>query len=213
MFTEFIVKICGLKEEASLRAAIESGANAVGFMAYPKSKRFITPEALKALLKEVPCPEMLKTGVFVNPSLEEIEAYLKAGIDIIQLHGSESRAFALQAAKLAPVWKAFAPKSKKDVEEMAKYPAGRLLIDAGKSGAVKGGSGEKADWDLAAYASEALPERIILAGGLTPENVEEAIRKVKPAGVDVSSGVESAPGVKSPELIRVFVKNVCRAQF
>lgn len=201
----FIIKICGLREPYAIEAAIEAGANATGFMAWRKSKRHIEPERLAALLKDAPAG-IIRAGVFVDPSLDEIKRYIDAGINVIQLHGSESREFACEAAKLAEVWKAFRPVTQADVKAFAAYPATRLLVDAACANAP-GGTGLKADWELAREAAIRLPQGMILAGGLTPANVAEAIAMVKPTGVDVSSGVESAPGVKDAGLIKAFVRN------
>jgi phosphoribosylanthranilate isomerase len=201
------VKICGLKDQASLEAAIEGGAGAVGFMAYPKSKRYIAAPDLERLLKACPAKGVLKAGVFVNPSREELERYLALGLDVLQLHGAESAALASSLAGRAEIWKAFAPTDREGVDAMDSYPASKLLIDAA-CGRHYGGQGHLADWELAAYAAKKWPGRLLLAGGLTPHNVAEAIAKVAPAGVDVSSGVESEPGVKSPDLIRDFLKAV-----
>lgn len=206
----FIVKICGIRSRESLQAAVEAGAGALGFMAYPKSKRYIPPEELAALLREVEADGVRKVGVFVDPSFEELERYLAAGIDAIQLHGSESAAFAKEAATLAEVWKAFSPRSEAEIDAMRDYPAALALVDA-YSPVEKGGSGLKADWTLARYAVEKLPRGAMLAGGLTPENVAAAIAAVKPAGADVSSGVETAPGVKDVKLIKAFVKAALEA--
>ena len=206
----FTIKICGLKEAADLEAAIEAGADAVGFMAYAKSKRFIDAGRLAALLKGRSLRNVRKVGVFVDPSIDELKRYIDAGIDVIQLHGSETPGVALEAAKLAEVWKAFGPKTREDVEAFAGYPAKRLLVDA-CSPLERGGTGLKADWSLARFAVARLLQGVILAGGLTPENVAEAIAEVRPSGVDVSSGVESAPGVKDAGLIRAFVKAAKKA--
>lgn len=200
-----LIKICGLRTIEALKAAEESGADAIGFMAYPKSKRFIAPEDIAALLKEAPLKGVRKAGVFVDPTLDDIKRYLDAGIDLIQLHGSESAGFAREAGKLAEVWKAFGPESDSEIDAMRNYPAAKILVDAFNP-REKGGTGTKADWTLARYAAETLPQGAILAGGLTPGNVAEALKAVRPAGVDVSSGVEAAPGVKDAALIRAFVK-------
>jgi len=211
MASSFIIKICGIRDLASLEASASAGASAIGFMAYAKSKRYISPDDVAALLKAAPqSPGLMKVGVFVNPSLDELKLYVKAGINVLQLHGAESPAFALEAQRLARVWKAFAPKTNLDVELMAQYPAEKLLIDA-FSPQEHGGTGMRADWSVAAFAAASMPGRIILAGGLSPENVGEALRVVRPAGVDVSSGVENAPGVKSPALIRAFIAEAKKA--
>jgi phosphoribosylanthranilate isomerase len=204
----FIVKICGLRTVDCVEAAVSGGASALGFMAYSKSKRFIEAQALKALLRDAAPGKVLKVGVFVDPSLEELERYMEAGLDVIQLHGHEDASFAEKAAKLAPVWKAFAPANEAAIDRMKDYPASRFLIDAFVPD-VLGGAGRLGDWRLARYAVAMLENDVILAGGLKPENVADAVNAVKPAGVDVSSGVESAPGEKSPALIKAFL-GACR---
>ena len=200
-----IVKICGIKDLDTLNVAVEAGADAIGFMGYAKSKRFIEAGKLSEILKAARCPGVLKVGVFVNPTLEEVKRYVEAGIEAVQLHGDESESFAIELAKITIVWKALGPKTRAEIDALASYPASKFLVDA-CSPTGHGGTGLKADWNLARYAVGRLPQPVILAGGLTPENVWQAIQEVKPAGVDVSSGVESAPGIKSHALIRTFIK-------
>lgn len=198
------IKICGICSPEALLAAFEAGAQAAGFVAYPKSPRYASPEQIDRILRKAPCPGLLKVAVFVNPSLDDIRKCLDAGIDAVQLHGDETADFAAKAATLAKVWKAFAPRCEKDVERISAFPADAFLLDA-TTPSARGGTGSLADWSLAQKAVKALSKPLMLAGGLSAANVAEAIRTVKPFGVDASSSLETAPGVKSPSLIRDFV--------
>jgi len=136
--------------------------------------------------------------------MPEVEACLDAGVDVVQLHGDEPPAFARLVAARAEVWRAIRPRSAAGVEAFRGYPATRFLVDAATAEAP-GGTGAVADWTLARRAVETLGAPVLLAGGLSPENVAGAIAAVGPWGVDVSSGVESAPGVKDHARIRRFI--------
>lgn len=179
------VKICGLTEEAHVREAVEAGANAIGFVFAP-SRREISIDAAKKLAEIIP-ESVLKIGVFVNASHEVLrETYQTVGLDYIQLHGEETPEF-IQEVGL-PSIKAFSVKEKADVEKALQYDVDYYLFDA-PGIAYKGGSGIPFDWALLQNTS--IPkEKLILAGGLHKENVQEAIHRIQPFMVDVSSGVE-----------------------
>ena len=200
-----IVKICGIKTLKDALAAIEAGADYLGFNFYPKSVRFIEKSGcaeITSVLKREH-PQIKLVGVFVNSSVEEIKDILQTcQLDLAQLHGDETPE---TFAQLAPhAFRAFRgiPESNAGYE---RDEAPTMLIDAAVKG-VYGGSGVTADWAAAAELAKKYP--LLLAGGLTPENVADAVRQVQPWGVDVASGVESAPGEKDAEKMLAFVKAV-----
>ena len=200
-----IIKICGIKTLPDALAAIEAGADYLGFNFYPKSMRFIEKSAcaeITSVLKQEH-PQIKLIGVFVNSSVEEIKDILQTcHLDLAQLHGDETPEI---FAQLTPhAFRAFRgiPESNSGYE---RDEAPAILIDAAVKG-VYGGSGVTADWTAAAELAKKYP--LLLAGGLTPENVADAIRQVQPWGVDVASGVESAPGEKDAGKMSAFVKAV-----
>jgi phosphoribosylanthranilate isomerase len=196
------VKICGITCAEDALAAVAAGAAGLGFMFFRGSKRYIAPEAALAICRQLP-PFVAKVGVFVDAPVTEVRAAVAAcGLDTVQLHGTETPA---QCASLAPVpvIKAFRVADETSLLPLAEFPVAAWLLDSYVPGEL-GGTGARFNWDLAVRA-RALGRPIILAGGLTPENVGEAVRRVRPFGVDVSSGVESAPGRKDPDRMRAFV--------
>jgi len=199
------IKICGIKTLKDAFAAIDAGADYLGFNFYPKSIRFIEKETcagIASVLKKEH-PQIKLVGVFVNSSVEEIENILKiCHLDLAQLHGDETPE---TFSQLAPhVFKAFRG-IPSDVTGYERIDAPVFLVDAAVKG-VYGGSGVTADWSAAAELAKKYP--LLLAGGLTPENVADAVRQVKPWGVDTASGVESAPGEKDAGKMSAFVKSV-----
>ena len=198
------VKICGLTNAADAVAAAEAGADALGFMFFAGSKRNLSFANAAAIIRELP-PFVSKVGVFVNAPTDEIRRVVdETGIDALQLHGEETPEFCAQFAPLRVV-KAFRLRDRDSLQECLKYPAHAWLLDSFVDGA-HGGTGVTADWNLAAEAVRRHRE-IILAGGLRVETVAEAVRRVRPFGVDVSSGVESAPGRKDAAKVRAFIEN------
>jgi phosphoribosylanthranilate isomerase len=197
-----LVKICGITSEADARAALASGADALGLNFYAGSPRYVALPQAAAIAKAIGT-RALKVGLFVNASADEINAVDDTiGLDLIQLHGDESPEFC--APWPSRVIKACRVHTAADVDCLARYAGVRmLLIDAAVTGAY-GGTGVRADWHLARAAKRhGVP--VLLAGGLTPENVAEAVRVVAPFGVDVASGVEFAPGRKDAAKMRAFV--------
>lgn len=191
-----IVKVCGITRPEDAMAAVAAGARAIGFIFWPGSPRQVTAEQARRVTRELPA-FVTAVGVFVNQPLEEIEAAVRtAALSAVQLHGDEDRGFASRLSR--PVIKAVSER----LDDARDWPpAVTLLVDA-HDPQRRGGTGQKADW--AAAARLARERHIMLAGGLTSDNVAEAVRQVKPFGVDVSSGVESAPGVKDHGRIRAF---------
>ncbi|KRW93221.1 phosphoribosylanthranilate isomerase [Paracoccus sp. MKU1] len=203
------VKICGLTEAAGLAAAVEAGARYVGFVFFPKSPRHVTLEAAAELAAQVPLG-VAKVGLFVDPDDAALDAVLsRVPLDLIQLHGTETpaRVAEVKTRTGLPVMKAVGVADPQDLHALWDYGlvADMLLIDAKppKDAVLPGGNGLAFDWRL--LAGRQILKPWLLAGGLTPENVHEAIRLTRPPGVDVSSGVESAPGMKDPERIRRFI--------
>ncbi len=200
-----IIKICGIKTLKDALAAIDSGADYLGFNFYPKSVRFIekTPCAEITSVLKSEHPQIKLVGVFVNSSVDEIKDILQTcQLDLAQLHGDETPE---TFAQLTPhAFRAFRgiPESNAGYE---RDEAPFMLIDAAVKG-VYGGSGVTADWTAAAELAKKYP--LLLAGGLTPENVADAVRQVQPWGVDVASGVESAPGEKDAEKMKLFVRAI-----
>jgi phosphoribosylanthranilate isomerase len=204
-------KICGLKTAETVAAAVEGGASYVGFNFYPRSPRAVTPEAAARLAASVPA-SVAKVALVVDADDSLIDAIAEAlAPEILQLHGAETpeRVEAIRARTGRKVMKAIAIATPADVERTRAYEAAAdlLMLDAKPPpGGLPGGNGLPFDWQLLKGARWTLPW--LLAGGLTPENVAEAIRATGAERVDVSSGVEDRPGVKSPEKIRRFLAAV-----
>lgn len=199
------IKICGIKTIPDALAAIAAGADLLGFNFYPKSPRYIAPEAcaeITSVLREKH-PAVTLVGVFVNSPADEIRATLQiTGLHLAQLHGDESPEILEEIGELA--FKAFRGVPG-EITGYIRNAAPALLVDAAVKG-LYGGSGVVADWSAAAELAKQVP--LLLAGGLTPENVAEAIVRVQPWGVDTASGVESIPGVKDPAKMQAFVQAV-----
>lgn len=196
------VKICGITSVADALAALACGVDAIGLNFHAGSPRYVALPQAAAIARAIGT-RALKVGLFVNASADEInEVDDTIGLDLIQLHGDESPAFC--APWPTRVVKACRVQTAEDVDGLARYAHLRmLLIDAAVAGAY-GGTGVRADWRLA-RAAKRYGVPILLAGGLTPENVADAVRVVMPFGVDVASGVESAPGRKDAAKMRAFV--------
>ncbi len=196
-----LVKICGITNLEDALAAVEFGADALGFNFFPESPRYIAPEAAKEILAEIP-PVVWKVGVFVNESEERVrDLSVDLRLDYLQFHGDETPFYCEQFA--TPYWKAFRLKDDKSLDLMKRYHCEYYLVDAFVENAF-GGTGIVGNWDLAREAKKS--GAIFLAGGLTPENVTEATQTVRPDGVDVASGVEKAPGKKDLQKLESFIE-------
>ncbi|MDY0406991.1 phosphoribosylanthranilate isomerase [Virgibacillus sp. 179-BFC.A HS] len=192
-----LVKICGIQTQQTAKQAAFAGADFIGFV-FASSKRRITPEKARAICDSLPS-SIKKVGVFVNESVAKMEQVAKlVGLDYIQLHGDEPAAIAKQLS--LPVIKAF-PAQMDQVPIMKKYPCDYVLLDHPHGG----GTGKTFDWLLYETLHREVPN-LLLAGGLAPENVSNAIAVFQPAGVDVSSGVETN-GEKDPLKIKQFITN------
>ena len=219
------VKICGITNAEDAACAVEAGAHALGFVFYEKSSRHVLLKTAANICASLP-PFVSKVGVFVNELERTIEkAAAECGLDTLQFHGDEPPVFCQKF--LPKVVKAFRLRSRDDLRALSDYDVDAWLLDAysppshpskggfalnqgdsSRSEEGWGGTGKRCDWDLAVEAGK-LGRPIILSGGLAPDNVAEAIRKVRPFGVDVSSGVEKSPGQKDPVKIHAFLQ-ACR---
>jgi len=203
------VKICGITNLEDARAAVDSGADALGFIFFAGSPRHISPESAAEIISALP-PFISRVGVFVDAPVDGIlEIAGTTGIDTIQLHGSESPAECVEiAASKLTVVKAFRIKEAASLDLIGAYRASAFLLDSYVSGQL-GGTGAKFNWDLAVKAKQS-GTPIILAGGLDPENVGDAVSKVAPYALDVSSGVEISPGKKDHAKVRRFISQAKR---
>jgi phosphoribosylanthranilate isomerase len=201
------VKICGITNPEDALAAVEAGADALGFVFFRESPRHIFPEEAARIIALLP-PFVQTIGLFVNEDNAAISEIAKlCRLDLLQLHGDEKPEQCEQLGRR--VMKAFRIKSMTCLDPIDSYRTAGYLLDA-YSPSAYGGTGMAFNWEIAAEAVRRYG-RVILAGGLTPENVTEAIRKVRPYAVDVSSGVESAPGKKDLQKVREFIRNAKEA--
>jgi phosphoribosylanthranilate isomerase len=200
-----LVKICGVTNLEDALAAVEAGASMLGFNFYRRSPRYVSLEDARRILERLP-ETVTGVGVFVNEPPDEVESVAReAGLDAVQLHGDETPEFCRSLRGLKTI-KALRVRQGFDAAACALYTTDAILLDAYAADAF-GGTGHTFDWALARQARERVA-RLFLAGGLTPDNVAEAVRAVRPYAVDVCSGVETSPGRKSPQLMRRFVEEV-----
>jgi phosphoribosylanthranilate isomerase len=202
------IKICGIKTVDDALAAMDAGADLLGFNFYPKSPRYISVGQCRDVMSVMrKYGQITYVGVFVNASVAEIRATMEtAALTLAQLHGDETSEMIRSLDGRA--FKAFRGVPDR-LNGFAREDAPALLVDASVKGAY-GGTGMTADWKSAAELAKHIP--LLLAGGLTPENVAEAVRQVRPWGVDVASGVESSPGMKDAAKMKAFVKAVKRLE-
>jgi phosphoribosylanthranilate isomerase len=194
------VKICGITNIDDAMAAIDAGADALGFVFYAKSPRAVDRRVVADIVGHLP-PFVTTVGVFVDEDRHVLhQSITDCGLHVVQLHGTETAAYCTAVG--GAVIKAVRPRTSTDYEGLADYRVSAFLLDTYHVD-VLGGTGLGIDWNLAAQAKLAAP--IILAGGLTPETVADAVRRVRPYGVDVSSGVERAPGKKDHAKVRRFI--------
>ncbi len=200
------VKICGLTRQEDARLAVELGTSALGFIFYPRSPRYISPEEAREIIAQLP-PLVTTVGVFVNEPPESVwEVVSRTGIDLVQLHGEESPEYC--ELFFPRVIKALRLKSAEDLEKIPAYQGKvrAILLDTYVRD-IPGGTGQSFNWSWAREAKRyGLP--IILAGGLHPGNIKEALKEVQPYGIDLSSGVESSPGRKDPEKLRALFREL-----
>ena len=200
------MKICGVTSREQAYAIAEAGADAIGLNFWPKSKRYIMPAAASLWAGEIKAMTTL-VAVLVNPSPALLDDVIALDVvDVLQLHGDESPSEVARVMTLGlPVIKALQVRDRESLARLGDYPCETLLLDAYCPG-LYGGEGKVFPWELFHEAKAMHPQRrFILAGGLTPDNVAQAIEQVQPAAVDVASGVEAAPGVKDMALVQQFI--------
>lgn len=204
------VKICGITNLEDARASVDAGADAIGFVYFPESPRSVDEDISGEIIRKVG-PFITTVGVFVNESVARIkEVVERAGLHVVQLHGSEEPDF-VEAVRVelpnTQIIKALKIANLDDFVSIGAYAVDAVLLDT-FHGELHGGSGKKFDWDLVLKAS--MPDNMpfILAGGLKPGNIKDAISKVRPFAVDVSSGVEREPGKKDPKKIKEFIDRI-----
>ena len=202
-----LVKICGITNLDDASAAVAAGADLLGFNFYKPSPRYITPQHAREIVQQFP-NVVLKVGVFVNEELDEAQTIMReAGLGAIQLHGDESPDYCSKF----PGWyviKTFAVTDTFDVQAAEAYDVDAIMLDT-KHNHLRGGTGRVFDWSVARQAALTIP-KLYLAGGLSPENVENAIKTVRPYAVDACSALEDAPGKKNHDRMRVFINTVRR---
>lgn len=202
------VKICGITRLEDALAAAEFGADALGFVFYEKSPRYVRPEIAAEIIAQLP-PFITSVGLFVNPDAAAVQTIIAhTALDLLQFHGDENNAFCAQFTR--PFIKAIRMAEALDLhKEIEKYPGARgILLDAYDPQRY-GGTGHTFEWSR---VHGGLPKPIIVAGGLTPENVAQAVAMTHPWGVDVSGGVEQSKGIKQRSLIEAFMRGAKRGQ-
>ena len=196
------VKICGITSPEDAATAAQAGADLLGLVFYDQSPRCVDIEAAAEISRSIP-PYVLRVGLFVNAQPQQVaEAITRCGLQKLQFHGDETPEYCGQFGMMT--MKAFRVRGPETLDLLQQYPTDAWLLDAHVKGQF-GGTGQTFDWGLAARAVQ-FGKPVFLAGGLAPGNVAEAVRAVRPYGVDVSGGVESAPGRKDPEKVKAFVK-------
>jgi len=195
------VKICGITNLADAQAAVEAGADAIGFIFYEKSPRFVTIEQAAEISKQL-TSFIMRVGVFVNaPEEFVLRAISEVGLTMLQFHGHEKPEYCTQFGLMS--MKAFPMRNEESLKKISDYQTDAYLLDAYMENQL-GGTGKTFNWDLAVEAQK-FGKPIFLSGGLTPENVAGAIKKVQPFAVDVSSGVESSPEKKDDAKVKAFI--------
>jgi len=195
------IKICGMTNIGDARSAVEYGVDALGFIFYPGSQRYVPPEKAKEMIQRLPC-EVIRVGVFVNQEMRAVKAIARfCNLSLIQLHGDESPEYCGQFSGFSLI-KAISPRTEAEILRLGDYPVDAVLVDAYKQGRY-GGTGKTSDWRLAIKIKERHP--LILSGGLNADNIRAAIETVRPQAVDINSGVEISPGKKDPEKMRKII--------
>lgn len=196
------IKICGISKEEHIAKLIERKTDAIGFVAYPPSPRYVTPEQVRELCKTIPA-NIARVLVVVNMNKEDIQAYLDAGIDTLQFHGDESAEFAKSFT--CDVWRAVRLKDESQIDQELEFPCSKFVLDAApKNASLPGGTGELGDWNLSKAFVDKSPKPVLIAGGIKLENFHDALNITGAQGLDLSSGVETSPGIKSSQKIDLF---------
>jgi phosphoribosylanthranilate isomerase len=199
------IKICGITNLTDARLAVDLGADALGFIFYPKSPRYVAPDAAREIIAHLP-PFLVSVGVFVDEAAAVIQNLAaQAGLDWIQVHGQESPDYCRSLGRR--VIKGFRIRDESSLKDLEPFQGAvqAFLLDTYKKGQV-GGTGETFDWRLGQEAKKY--GQIILAGGLTPDNIAQAIKVARPSAVDTASGTEAAPGKKDPAKLKAFFRAI-----
>jgi phosphoribosylanthranilate isomerase len=198
------IKICGITNLNDAHAAVAAGADILGFNFYRPSPRYIAPESAREIINTLP-DSILTAGVFVNEGSPDAVRSIadQSGVKAVQLHGDESPDF---CRALNSVIKSFAVSGNFDIKQLESYEVDAIMLDT-KDNRLRGGTGRVFDWSIAQQVSRLIP-KLYLAGGLSPENITEAIEMVQPYAVDACSSLEDKPGIKNHERMRVFVSKV-----
>jgi phosphoribosylanthranilate isomerase len=199
------IKICGITNVDDALAAVTAGADALGFNFYKPSPRYVTPQNAREIIAKLPM-SVLTVGVFVNEDSPKsvLNIANEAGVTALQLHGDESPAYCCELAKDRYVIKSLAVANDFDLQTVAAYKVEAIMLDT-KHFALRGGTGQVFDWSIAREVNEVVP-KLFLAGGLSPDNIEEAIATVRPYAIDACSALEDSPGRKNHYRMRDFVE-------
>lgn len=198
-----LVKFCGITRQEDADLACQLGVDALGFVLWPGSPRFVGPDRVASLVRSLPA-SVIPVGVFVRPVSEELELAADAGIRVAQIHGNEAARSPLAPSHLQQ-WTAVSVDA-----DLSQLHGDQILLLDNTDPVRHGGTGKTIDWNRA--ATIAANRRVVLAGGLTASNVAAAIRQVRPFGVDVSSGIEQRPGIKDGQAMRAFMTAVREAE-
>ena len=201
------IKICGITNLEDALAAVTAGADAVGFNFYKPSPRYIAPQSAREIVKQLPA-SVLTVGVFVDEESPQAVMNIgdEAGVKALQLHGDESPDYCRELAATAQVIKSLAVSDSFDPKLAYAYQVDAIMLDT-RDNRLRGGTGRTFDWSIAQQVSQLVP-KLYLAGGLSPENVEEAINRVHPYAVDACSALEDRPGTKNHQRLRAFIDTV-----
>lgn len=200
------IKICGITNLDDASFAAECGVDALGFNFFSKSPRYVAPERAKEIIERIP-EKITKVGVFVNHDALEVKKIVEfCGLDLVQLHGDESSEYCGQFPRSLLI-KAFSPRREADLQKLRTYPVRAILVDA-YDPLRYGGTGKRSDWGIAVKVKKT--HLLIIAGGLSADDIREVIENVSPHAVDINSGVESSPGRKDPEKVKKIVEIVRR---
>jgi phosphoribosylanthranilate isomerase len=199
------IKICGITNIDDARAAVAAGADALGFNFYKPSPRYIPPPAAREIVEQLPS-SILTVGVFVNEDSPQSVKNIggESGVTAFQLHGDESPAYCRELAEDRYVIKTLTVSGDFDIEMVQDYDVNAIMLDT-RDNSLRGGTGRVFDWSVAIEVNKVVP-KLFLAGGLSPENIAEAIELVQPYAVDACSALEDRPGIKNHERMRAFVE-------
>ena len=203
-----VIKICGITNVEDALAAVAAGADALGFNFYKPSPRYISPQNARAIIDQLP-PAVLTVGVFVNEEPESLKRIAdESGVQVLQLHGDESPEYCRDLTTDRYIIKTLAVSKNFDTQTVYAYKTAAIMLDT-RDNNLRGGTGRVFDWSIARQVSQLVPN-LFLAGGLSPENIADAIEAVHPYAVDACSALEDSPGKKNHKRIRSFIETARR---